>query len=263
MSHFVVGDDARGNVISDLDGVVYRGESGIPDAGDALHRIESAGYRLLFATNNSSRLAEAVAAKIQRLTGYSADETQVVTSGLATATALKNDHEVAFVVGGEGLRRPLEDVGIRVTDDWREADVTVIGFDRSATYDKLRDATLAVQNGARFVASNVDPSFPALDGVWPGAGALAAVVQTATGVAPDAMGKPFLPMRSLIRARLVRGPVFVLGDRPDTDLTMAHEEGWTSVLVETGVTAPGDVVEPKPDVVLPSIADVPAYLGLG
>jgi ribonucleotide monophosphatase NagD (HAD superfamily) len=57
-------------------------------------------------------------------------------------------------------------------------------------------------------------------------------------------------MRDLIRSYLVPGPVWVVGDRPDTDLALAEAEaGWRSILVLTGVVDRADGVVPVPDLV--------------
>ena len=64
-------------------------------------------------------------------------------------------------------------------------------------------------------------------------------------------------MRSLISAKTSGSPVVMVGDRPGTDLAMAHAEGWVSVLVETGVTPAGSDVEPAPDHVIESITGLP------
>ncbi len=58
--------------------------------------------------------------------------------------------------------------------------------------------------GARFVATNVDPTYPVAGGLLPGAGALVAAVATASGRAPEVAGKPEPPMVALVRAALRR-----------------------------------------------------------
>jgi ribonucleotide monophosphatase NagD (HAD superfamily) len=93
--------------------------------------------------------------------------------------------------------------------------------------------------GARFIATNTDPTFPIADGLLPGGGACVAAVQVTTGVDPEVAGKPHPPMRNLLRAKGI-GEAWVIGDRVDTDIALARAEpDWTSVLVLTGVTGPG------------------------
>jgi 4-nitrophenyl phosphatase len=51
----------------------------------------------------------------------------------------------------------------------------------------------------------------------------------------------------------------IVGDRPDTDLAGGVARGWTTILVTSGVTTPeeAELVEPRPDVILPSLAALP------
>ena len=247
-----------GTVIFDLDGVVYVGDTAVPGAGDALRTLEDMGCRLLFATNNASRTPDAGADKIANLTGYPAVAGQVVTSALAAATALPPGAPKCLVVGGEGLRVAVTARGGVLVDDWSEAEIVLTGYNRDLTYELLRDAALAIRNGAAFIASNDDPTFPAPDGLWPGSGATVAFLERATDVAPVIAGKPHAPMRLLLTEMIGPGPVWMVGDRPDTDLAMARAEGWTGVLVLTGVTPDGAQIadEHRPDVTVDSIGEV-------
>jgi 4-nitrophenyl phosphatase len=139
----------------------------------------------------------------------------------------------------------------------------VVGLDLDLHYDTLRDATLAIRNGARFIATNLDPSYPMPDGQWPGAGAIVELVRVASGVDPIATGKPDVAMIDLIAERIgSHTDIWMIGDRPSTDLAMAKTAGWRSVLVLTGVVdSPADVpARWTPDLVIDSIADLPDEL---
>ncbi len=253
-----------GNVIFDLDGVVYVADRPVPGAGDTLRTLEREGFRLLFATNNASRTRAAGAEKITRLTGHRVTEDQVITSAMAAASLLVDSRLRCFVVGGAGLRDAIVAQGSSIVERWERADVVLTGFYRDLTYEVLRDATLAIRAGARFIATNDDATFPAGNGLWPGAGATVAYLRTATDVQPEIAGKPNPPMRRLISSQLGPGPVWMIGDRVETDLAMAKAEGWSAVLALTGVTGrPEDVPEQiRPDATIASIADLPAVVGL-
>jgi HAD superfamily hydrolase (TIGR01450 family) len=248
------------NIICDLDGVLFLGDEAIPGAGDALADLTRMGASLLFVTNSSTKGPAAVAAKIGTVTGYPAVPDQVITSGMAAVAWLAPERPVVFLLGAEGTREGFEVAGCRVTTDPIEAEVVVVGLDFDLSYQKLAGAVEAVHNGARLVATNTDPTYPTPRGQWPGAGALVAAVVAATGASPVVAGKPHEPVRRLIRSHLGDGSVLLVGDRPETDLAMAHQEGWTSVLVLTGVVDSAEAVEPVPDHVLDSIASLPALL---
>ena len=221
-------------LICDLDGVVYLGESEVPGSGDALRRLDAAGWRIVFCTNNATRTPADSAAKIERVSGFSAKPEDVVTSAQAAATLLDAGSTV-FVLGGEGLEQAIADRGCLISSDWRVVDTVVVGLDPGLSYDRLSTAVLAIGHGARFVASNHDATYPTLEGLRPGAGAIVAAVTRATGVEPEVAGKPHAAMRRLLASK-TDGEVWLVGDRDDTDLAMGRAEGWSTALVATGVT---------------------------
>lgn len=223
-------------VLCDLDGVVYRGSKPIPGVGEALERLLGSVESVQFITNNSTRTPDDAADKITRLTGVHVRGEQVITSGQAAMALLDESDGPVFVVGEQGLRDAVEAVGLGLTEDPESARSVVVGLTRSLTYDILHDAMRAVRSGARFVATNTDPTFPTEEGLAPGCGAIVAAIAAASGAQPEVAGKPHAAMRDLIKSR-VNGRVWVIGDRLDTDIALAASEpGWRSVLVLTGIT---------------------------
>ena len=244
--------------------MLYLDKQGIPGAGEALDRLRAAGYQLLFVTNNSTKTRSTVVAHIANRTGFRAQISEVITSAWAAAEMLRGGIDRVMVVGGSGLTDTLRERGITITSDWRETDVVVVGLDLDLSYERLRDAALAIQRGARFVATNTDSTYPTPEGLFPGGGAMVAALETVTGITAEVGGKPHPPIRELIRTAVGAGPVWVVGDRPETDLALAGAEGWTRVLVLSGVTTDHTTVpaEYGPDLVLASIADLPEALGV-
>jgi HAD superfamily hydrolase (TIGR01457 family) len=229
-------------ILLDLDGVLYRWPEPIPGAPAAVATLRKAGKRIAFVTNNSSRTPEQVAERLAAV-GIEATPGEVVTSALATAALLESrDVRSAFVVGDEGLTKALADVGIRALRASERPEVVVVGFDREADYEKLKDASVLVGRGVPLVATNADGSFPAPGGEsWPGAGALLAVIETTTGRRGEVVGKPESPL--LLRALDAAGGgrPLVVGDRLDTDIAGASRLGWDSALVFTGSTGREDL----------------------
>jgi 4-nitrophenyl phosphatase len=139
----------------------------------------------------------------------------------------------------------LETAGWRVVDSGPCAAV-VVGWHRSFDFDGLHRAAAAIRNGARFVATNLDPTFPAAEGLLPGNGALVAAVATASGRAPEVAGKPEAPTVALVRRRFGTDGI-VVGDRPSTDGVLASALDWPFALVLSGAAGPaGDEVVPDP-----------------
>jgi HAD superfamily hydrolase (TIGR01457 family) len=228
-------------LLFDLDGVLFRGDRAVPAAPSTLAELRRRGARLVFLTNNSARTPGQVADKLRSI-GVEADPDEVETSALATAELLAaRGGGSAFVIGQDGVRDALAAAGIEVLDgDPERADLVVVGFDAGATYGSLKTASLLVQRGARLVATNADGSFPAADGLWPGAGALLSVITTTTGAEPEIVGKPFAPLFEAALRRGGGGCPLMIGDRLDTDIEGAARLGWDTMLVLTGVSTRRD-----------------------
>lgn len=226
-------------VLCDLDGVVYRGDTLVDGSDAALRRLLEAGIDVWFVTNNSTRHPNQVVEKLNELTGLDFAPDRVFTSPQAGVRLLEPEDGPCLVVGGEGIRAALEEAGFEITTDPAAARSVMVGLDRGIDYQRIADAAEAVRRGARFIASNDDPTYPTSDGLLPGAGSMVSAIATAAGRSPEVAGKPNLPMRRLIRSRGV-GDTWIIGDRVDTDIAMAIEEdGWRSILVLTGVTTEG------------------------
>ena len=249
----------KSNLIFDLDGVVYLGNESVPGAGETLTRLETEGHNIVFCTNNSSRTRGQSAEKIRRVTGYVAHPEQIASSAMAAGRLIESASRV-LKVGGDGVAEAITLAGATEVSDI-DADTVVVGIDVEFDYDLLDRASAAVRRGGRFIATNRDVTYPSPTGLKPGAGSIVAAVEAAAGVVPVNAGKPEPTMRKLLREMLVEGPVMMIGDRPDTDLAMADIEGWVSVLVDTGVTAPETTVSPAPTHRVDSIVGVPALIG--
>ncbi|MEM3944829.1 MAG: HAD hydrolase-like protein, partial [Thermofilaceae archaeon] len=131
------------------------------------------------------------------------------------------------MVGEEGLVEELEREGIELTDP-QHAECLVVGIDRHLTYQKLADALKCLNHGALFVATNEDPTLPVEDGVLPGAGAIVAALERASGRKPDVViGKPSSTMFEMVleEKRLDPSKTLVVGDRIDTDIAGAKRLG--------------------------------------
>lgn len=234
-------------VLCDLDGVVWLAHQPIPGAPEAIAALRASGRRVLFVTNNSfSTIAEQEAALAA--VGIPA-EGDVVNSSQAAAGLLAPGARV-LVGGGAGLFEAVDAAGATAIDppDWVGAgrppvDAVVVGLHRTFDYDRLEALSSAVRSGARFVATNVDPTFPTPGGQVPGGGALVAAIAVASGVEPVVAGKPHQPMAELVARRIgprfAPGRVLMVGDRGDTDGAFAAAIGCPFALVRSGVTAPG------------------------
>mgnify|MGYP006276955293 CR=1 FL=1 len=232
--------DAYDAVLLDLDGVLYRGDRVIPGAAETVEALRVRGTRLAFVTNNASRTPTQVADHLAAV-GVRADPAEIETSALVAASLLaaRGVHR-AFVVGQDGVVDALADAGVRVVTAAESPEAVVVGLDRGLTYERLRDAVLCVGRGAALVGTNPDTTFPAEDGLWPGAGSILAAIVAATGAVPEIAGKPAPAIYRAALARCGGTRPLVVGDRLDTDVAGAAALGWDSLLVLTGVTREGE-----------------------
>lgn len=226
----------------DLDGVVYIGDHAVPGAVDALHAARSVGQRHVFVTNNASRTPVEVAAHLGAL-GVDAHQEDVLTSSQAGAALLARRlpaGSTVLAVGGPGVAAALAEVDLEAVTDLGARPVAVMqGFGRDVAWRHLRDAALAVQGGALWVATNLDRTLPVPGGRAPGNGMLVAAVAEAAGRAPDLVaGKPEAALLDEAVRRTGAQRPLVVGDRLDTDIAAAVRAGLPSLLVLTGVTDP-------------------------
>jgi NagD protein len=166
-------------------------------------------------------------------------ESAIWTSALATARFLDTQRPQgsAFVLGEAGLTTALHEVGYVLTE--REPDYVVVGETRAYSQEAITRAIRLIAGGARFIATNPDPTGPSPAGPQPATGAVAALISKATGVRPYFVGKPNpLMMREALRAIDAHSDATVMiGDRMDTDVIAGIEAGLQTVLVLSGITS--------------------------
>jgi len=223
--------------LMDMDGVLVREEQAIPGAERFIAALREHGLPFLVLTNNSIYTRRDLAARL-RLSGLDVPEESIWTSALATAGFLADQRPggSAFVIGESGLTTALHDAGYTMTE--REPDYVVLGETRTYSFERITSAIRLVLGGARFIATNPDPTGPSTAGPLPATGSVAALVSRATGVEPYFVGKPNpLMMRSALNALDVHSETTaMIGDRMDTDVVAGLEAGLSTVLVLTGVT---------------------------
>lgn len=233
--------DGYDSVLFDLDGVLFRGREPIVGAAATVEEVRRRGVNVVFMTNNASRTPPQVVTQLASV-GIEARADEIETAALtAAATLAERGVRRVYAIGQDGVLEALAAAGIEVVSLADAPQTVVVGLDRGVTYDKLRDASLAVQRGASLIATNADTTFPAEDGLWPGAGALVAAIVATTGAIPEVLGKPAEAMfRSSLRRSGGSRPL-VVGDRLDTDIAGAAAVGWDSLLVLSGVTVADDL----------------------
>jgi NagD protein len=223
--------------LMDMDGVLVHDEQAIPGAADFLDALREREVPFLVLTNTAIYTRRDLAARL-RTSGLEVPEEAIWTSALATARFLETQRPggSAFVIGEAGLTTALHEAGYTLTE--REPDYVLLGETRTYSFERITRAIRLILGGARFIATNPDPTGPAPGGPLPATGSVAALVSRATGVAPYYVGKPNpLMMRSALNAIEAHSETTaMIGDRMDTDVVSGLEAGLETILVLTGVT---------------------------
>jgi NagD protein len=238
---------AKKYVISDMDGVIYRGKALIEGAADFVARCLANKTPLLFLTNNSEQTPLDLARKLEGMGIHGLTEKNFITSAMATAEFLQEQRPKgsAWVIGGAGLSNALYNVGYSITEN--DPDYVVVGKTRHYDFDLIRRAARLISKGARFIATNPDVIDPTEDGFEPACGSLLAPIELATGRKPYIVGKPNSLMMLIARKQLGAraSQTIMIGDRMDTDIVGGLEAGMITCLVLSGVTG-RDMVDAFP-----------------
>jgi len=243
----------------DMDGVIYRGTHVIDGAQAFIASLRRENVPFRFMTNNSQRSRLDVATKLQRL-GFEVEQEHVYTCAMATAAYLikQKPNGTAYVIGESGLVTSLNRNGYAIVD--KDPDYVVVGEGRTLTFEMVEIATQMILNGAKLIATNLDPNCPTEKGTRPGCGAVVALLEKATGVQAFSVGKPspFMLRAARKEIGLATDETIVIGDTMETDILGGVQLGFHTILVLSGGTRKEDVdsYPYKPDLVVSSIADI-------
>ncbi|EDY34958.1 HAD-IIA family hydrolase [Candidatus Aciduliprofundum boonei] len=246
--------------VIDMDGVLYRGNRKIEGADTFIKFLQDNSVPFLLATNNSTKTREMYVEKLKNM-GIKVKEKNIITSAYVTAEVLKKEENraSALIIGEIGIFEEIKRIGWGILDlkNWSKAEYVIVGMDTTLTYEKLKAGCLAINNGAKFIATNDDKNFPSEEGLIPGAGSMVAALEAATGKKARVMGKPNEPYVNMIKSLLGSEDIWVVGDRIETDMLLAEKLGAKKVLVLSGVTK-----EPvkNVDYVINDVGRLPALL---
>jgi NagD protein len=247
------------NYLIDMDGVLVRGTSIVPGADAFISRLSERSLEFLVLTNNPQYTQNDLSYRLGSI-GLRVEPRRIFTSAMATARFLQTQKSngKVFVIGESGLTGPLHDAGFIITDI--EPYYVVLGETSAYNIQQITTAIRLIGGGARFIATNPDPSGPGDGGIVPACGAMAALIEKATGVSPFFIGKPNpLMMRSALNYLSVHSEQTVMiGDRMDTDVVAGVESGMETILVLSGVTREHEVARfpYQPGRVAASVADI-------
>ncbi|KYC45668.1 MAG: UMP phosphatase [Candidatus Methanofastidiosum methylothiophilum] len=254
-------------VFMDIDGVLYRGQYPINGAKEFIDYLIQQEIKFICVTNNSAKTPADYSKRLKDL-GINIGENEIINSGVATVEFLKDtylkekDSLSAYVVGGDGLMSLIKNSGIKIQE--KNPDIVIVGWDITFTYEKMKKASLAIQNGAIYIGTNPDLTYPSHEGILPGCGAILASITAASGVEPIIIGKPKSLIMEMASKRISakKEKSLMIGDRIDTDILAGRNFGIQTALVLSGVVDRSELSKShiKPDYVFEDMMDL--YINL-
>ena len=250
--------------LTDMDGVLVHEGQPVPGAPEFVNRMKASGKPFLILTNNSIYTPRDLQARLNRM-GFDVPEQSIWTAALATAQFLADQRPggTAYVIGEAGLTTAMHAAGYVLTDF--EPDYVVLGETRTYSFEAITRAIRLINDGARFICTNPDPTGPSIEGALPAAGSVAAMISKATGTDPYFVGKPNpMMMRSALNTiKALSETTAMIGVRMDSDILCGLEAGLETILVLTGVTGREEAERfpYRPSRIVDSVADLAAELG--
>ncbi len=246
----------------DVDGVLWLEGEALPGAAETLKELDRLGKRTIFLTNKSTGSRKEIAEKLQKA-GLPVPAGRLVTSAFATAVYLREKAGTSrvYALGSPGFLEELTSEGHTLTSEAPR--FVAVGF---VPLSELKRETLQlvrslVAGGASLVACNLDRGNPLPDGTFSlGSYYTVKTVEKAAGKRALVVGKPYRPIFD-ITCRLFgldKSRSLLVGDSLQADVAGGKNAGIRTALVLTGFSTTGDLAASKikPDVVLPSLADL-------
>ena len=221
----------------DMDGVIYSNDELIKGAGNFIAALQERNIPFLFLTNNSQRTPRDAVNKLAEM-GVKVLEENIYTSAMATGWFLSRSkpHGKAYVLGEGGLITSLHENSYSLVSN--EPDFVVVGEGRNFTLEMVNNTVEMILNGAKLIATNLDPS-PKKKG-WNNLGikTVVAMIEEATGRKAFSVGKPSPVMMRAARKRinLETKDTIMIGDTMDTDILGGIQMGYKTILTLSGVT---------------------------
>lgn len=255
----------RKGFLIDMDGVIYRSHQLIPGAAEFIANLRRSKIPFMFLTNNSQRTRRDMAMKLSRM-GIPVEDRHIFTCAMATARFLASQKPggTAYVIGEGGLLNALHSNGYAIVD--RAPDYVVVGEGRTLSFEMLEQAVQMVLDGAKLIATNLDPNCPTNSGTRPGCGAIVSLIEKATGIQAFSVGKPSPVMMRMARKELgmATSETIMIGDTMETDILGGVQMGYRTILVLSGGSSREDLAKYayQPDFVIDSVADLDEQTGL-
>jgi len=248
----------------DLDGTFYLGPNLFPWSLTFMNTLKKLGKDHLFLTNNSSASRQYYAEKITKM-GFNTTPSDVFSSTTATIIYLKKHYPDAalYILGTSYMESEFTEAGLTLVRD--NPDIVLLGFDKTLTYEKLKNACYWLRAGKTYIATHPDINCPTENGPIPDTGSMIEMIAASTERRPDVIiGKPYPPIIDALFEQYPyrRDEVVMIGDRLYTDIQTGINAGIVSILVLSGETTREmyEAWDGKADFVFNNIGEITDYI---
>ena len=153
-----------------------------------------------------------------------------------------------LIIGADSFRALAREAGFEVVDSADDKPAAVLqGMDKSVGWTQLSEGAIAINNGAKYYASNLDTQLPTERGLAVGNGSLVAAITSTTGVEPKSAGKPEPAMFTQAAKLVGATKPLAVGDRLDTDIAGGNTAAMDTFHVLTGVSRELELIEAPVD----------------
>jgi HAD superfamily hydrolase (TIGR01458 family) len=249
-------------ILLDIDGVLHVSMRPIPGAAQTLETLLQQGYRSCFVTNTTTFARATLAQRLHEV-GLPIPESHLLTAPVATANYIRQHYPAKrcwLLTKGDTT---VDFAGINLVE--ADAEVVVIGgAEELLSYENMNAAFRMLMNGAAFLAMHTNLYWRTSTGLQLDSGPFVRALELATGKQALVLGKPNRAFfeQALLTIGMAANEVVMVGDDIENDIAGAQQAGLHTVLVCTGkhqATSPL-LKKVRPDAILPSIVELPAYL---
>ena len=250
-------------ILLDIDGVLHVSMQPIARAADTLRWLDQQGYRTCFVTNTTTASRATLAQRLAAI-GLPFTEQHLITAPVATANYIRQHYpgKRCWVLSKGDTAADF--AGIDLVES--HAQIVVIGgAEELLTYEAMNAAFRMLMDGAVLLAMHTNLYWRTSDGLRLDSGPYVHALELASGKQAIVLGKPARPFfeQALQSIGVETAEAIMVGDDLENDVRGAQQAGLRGILVCTGKHhADSPLLERiHPDAILPSIADLPQWLG--
>jgi len=250
--------------IIDIEGVIIKGNKKICKADEIIRKLKGEGKKVYFLSNITDKTRYQIAKELKKK-GFNIEQEEIMTAAFATILYIKENFpklQKCLLIGQKAFRDEIIANGYVITNNFREAEATIIGLDRKLNYSKINNAYKAIINGSNFIVANLSTVKLKTNDYSVGVGFTAKGLEYVTKKQPVVIGKPSKQMfeHAIKFLEVPREEILCIGDKLYEDILGGINCKLKTCLVLSGATKEEDISKITnrihPDYVINSIYDM-------